>query len=493
MLGFRIPIPPSSHANLRTLFPFFSRFSFWGFIIARPWFFPHFLNKTFGYVPPDPGWPSLSPLVGFLTTSHTMKSKYLENDLHRTNMPSKWDSYDILDLDESRTTCYGWATSQDRQCQNPVARANRQEAEQLLGRISRLDLGNSYLHGWLMDLASRILCQRYHQGQAMGVVGQWEENVRRFLGNGEEKGGDEERERVSLQVATETVPRKKIEKTGCQHARIQKIGVSTRNYHERLDASSSSTRLSASGAQSTRYSDGALFTRSVPGDVGLTPPITPVTEPRRTSIDIPRQPNNSERLSDSTSEVTQAEPQTSTTNNVASRRTSQCSADSAAPVTPSPSGSETPLNPPVDTPTLSQSLADAIITQLISLDLDPEHGAVNLPPVESSGKSSKSPIEPKEPENAVLDTQRSLSGDCSICYADLLDGKNLASCQAQCRQYFHQKCIGTWLRQKQERTCPYWYVLFPRCMCVLLLIAIVPQPRRLDRGYRFARFTEWGW
>ena len=115
---------------------------------------------------------------------------------------SQWNPYSVLKIDKSRTICYGWAPSQGRKCHNPVAQANRQEAERLLCKMSKLDPGSTNLDAWLQELAHRILCKRNHQGQATSVVSQWKDNIEEYLGTKEEaEEEDEGEDEIEAEIA----------------------------------------------------------------------------------------------------------------------------------------------------------------------------------------------------------------------------------------------------------------------------------------------------
>ncbi|KAL8685722.1 MAG: hypothetical protein Q9218_007582, partial [Villophora microphyllina] len=96
---------------------------------------------------------------------------------HRPSSDVKWDPYEVLGIDRSRTACYGWAPSKNRSCGNPIASANREEAQSLLCKMSRLDLGTINLDRRLETVAQRLLCRHNHQEQTANVVLNWKERI----------------------------------------------------------------------------------------------------------------------------------------------------------------------------------------------------------------------------------------------------------------------------------------------------------------------------
>lgn len=87
----------------------------------------------------------------------------------------QWAPGDFLDLDpnSSTFTCVGYAPSKGRRCRNAIACVNRQEAAKLLLQMSRLDPHSPRLDDKLDELASRLLCRRWHQNQAADMKRKW--------------------------------------------------------------------------------------------------------------------------------------------------------------------------------------------------------------------------------------------------------------------------------------------------------------------------------
>lgn len=103
-----------------------------------------------------------------------------------------WDPYNVLDIDKSRTRCYGWAPSKGRQCENPVAMANRDEAHRLLAKISRREASSDVVSRILDQVAHCLLCRRNHQDQATSVVDRWERRIDTFTESSTVEGDEEE-------------------------------------------------------------------------------------------------------------------------------------------------------------------------------------------------------------------------------------------------------------------------------------------------------------
>lgn len=93
--------------------------------------------------------------------------------METSNCP--WDPSELFKIGaiSDQITCVGYAPSKGRRCHNPIAAANRQEASNILSKLSRKDFMRADMKSHLMDLASRLLCRRYHQNQASTVTTRW--------------------------------------------------------------------------------------------------------------------------------------------------------------------------------------------------------------------------------------------------------------------------------------------------------------------------------
>ncbi|KAJ9645990.1 hypothetical protein H2199_003033 [Coniosporium tulheliwenetii] len=105
------------------------------------------------------------------------------NGLHG---PALWDPVAALQLvnpDREKITCVGYAPTQGRRCRNPIAAHNISAAREILNNLSRRIPYGELMEAELLNVASRLLCVRYHQGQWKGVVErEWKPCVRQELG-----------------------------------------------------------------------------------------------------------------------------------------------------------------------------------------------------------------------------------------------------------------------------------------------------------------------
>ncbi|KAL8825035.1 MAG: hypothetical protein Q9191_004656 [Dirinaria sp. TL-2023a] len=390
-----------------------------------------------------------------------------------------WNPYDVLSIDNSRTRCCGWAPSKGRGCQNPIALANREEAQLLLAKISRLDPASPSLSRHLQKLARLLLCQRNHQNQATGVVRQWENDIQQLLSveeeeeiaeeeeEEEEEAEDQEeveRDEVEAQILAE-IARQVVRERRRQGAAAPSLESSIRSLITRLAAvqptasqpSSRSdtaapteihrrTAASAETATSSTASQGNSQQSPVSGRaIQTTEPVAISSTPTQTS----------------TGTVLALE--TTLGDNVAPATPARTPTDESLTNLSSPATTFSPPASPTSTPGTSVASFQAA-TEAETVDsLQVERGNSPVSDEPSSDILHPAPAVPvteqTSPEEPVPTNPRTLSGDCSICYEELVDGRSIVPCRTQCRQYYHQRCIDTWLREGTSQTCPYWYVV----------------------------------
>lgn len=124
---------------------------------------------------------SLLSIPPIIRSNHTSKQpSILSKKPHA--MTTQWAPAEVLQLDPNSSgfTCIGYAPSKGRRCRNPIACVNRQESAKILQEMSRLDPHSRRLDGKLEELASRLLCRRWHQDQAAGMKRQWQCDIENY-------------------------------------------------------------------------------------------------------------------------------------------------------------------------------------------------------------------------------------------------------------------------------------------------------------------------
>ena len=109
-------------------------------------------------------------------------------------MAAQWDPYAVLNINKSRSRCYGWAPSKGRLCENPISITSRNEAHRLISRIARLDPSDDEVMELLSHVARCLLCRNRHQGQATSVLDRWEQRIETVTESSTVEGDGEEEE-----------------------------------------------------------------------------------------------------------------------------------------------------------------------------------------------------------------------------------------------------------------------------------------------------------
>ncbi|KAL2859119.1 RING finger protein [Aspergillus lucknowensis] len=99
-------------------------------------------------------------------------------------MSGPWQPLDVCAIKDplQTSTCIG-ATSRGNVCACAVSRNARQDARSKLETLGRIPLASEEVRIWLRQIASLLLCKRWHQGQASSIAQKWQravDNMRSF-------------------------------------------------------------------------------------------------------------------------------------------------------------------------------------------------------------------------------------------------------------------------------------------------------------------------
>lgn len=103
----------------------------------------------------------------------TQSSQTMANYQPATSAEALWDPIETLQLvnpDRDKITCVGFAPSQGRRCRNPIAGHNISAAMQILNQFSLQVPDTEAMKPQLLEVASRLLCVRFHRNQREEVV-----------------------------------------------------------------------------------------------------------------------------------------------------------------------------------------------------------------------------------------------------------------------------------------------------------------------------------
>ncbi|KAM0797364.1 hypothetical protein BDR22DRAFT_465115 [Usnea florida] len=321
-----------------------------------------------------------------------------------------WSPIEVLqlDLNSSGFTCIGYAPSKGRRCHNPIACANRQEAANILREMSMLDPHSKRLGKRLEELASRLLCRRWHQNQATDMKTLWRRQIDRHY---------------PATVCTATVC---IER----YAIVERYTVV---YASSVAPTSTVGRTRASPRTTGQTT--SLVARSPVRALAPEPlSVATITEPRtRTSRinDLDGQESPQQAESTPTSPTQPDSP-------LQERTLPEPNSPPTSPVTEPTRNTSDTAAPQESTAARGEPARETS---------SPEHIPEPTPKPESHEEPSPHPA------------RRPIEGECHICHEDFSSDDATVWCKAQCGQNFHEECIRTWHEfskaHARKKECPY--------------------------------------
>ena len=368
-----------------------------------------------------------------LLTSQAVKSPKVNFcQLTLTIMPpfvDPWDPKEVLEIGQeiAGIKCVAYAKTKGRQCRNPIARANYQQASEILLQISRMSISAPGVDDALAPLARLLICHHWdHQDQVEAVVAEWRDRIQQLqfvaaahLGNGaqiEHHVARQEREIAGRERATArreiTIARRERD-VACRERDVARREI------EKLRRDVAIARQETGTARR---------------DAGMA---HQETEIARRYAAISRQAAHKLRL--------EAARNLEARNALARQIVALSAAVRPRPATPAqtveasrpnlaPSSTRHPERPPIGRD------AAPISPEALSR-------AARRPTTIPSPSNQNSM--PTEEDSSLL----SIGGDCSICLHDL-GHEGIVRCAAQCHQPFHGECINAWLEVR--RICPLW-------------------------------------
>ena len=329
-----------------------------------------------------------------------------------------WDPKEVLEIGQeiAGIKCVGQAKTKRRRCRYSIARANYQQASEILLQMSRNNISAPSVDNALAPLARLLICRHWdHQDQVGEVVAEWRNRIQRF----QIVAAAQLRENAQI---GHHAARQEREPAGRERATARReIAIA---HHER-----------------------ELTCREVEGlrrDVAIARQEARIarqeTEMARRDTAIARQEVHNLRLEAARNlEVRNALAQHNVPRLATGRprSTTRSRTIEASPPDLSPSSPRHPERPPV----VQIDLNGASIS-LEAIPRAERRRAITAPP------SNLRPMPTEEDSNLP-----SIGGDCSICLHDF-GHEDIVRCAARCQQPFHGECISAWLEVR--RTCPLW-------------------------------------
>ena len=321
----------------------------------------------------------------------------------------QWAPAEILQFEPNSLglTCIGHAKTQGRRCRNPIAYANRQEAAKILLDMARLDPRSPRLDSELEELASRLLCRRWHQDQAAAIKRQWCRDIQ----NHQAVETTRRAERSRIVERPITPPRTPVAQPRVTSRRSGMITSSITTYV-------------------TRESSSVIIV-----SIAIRKESSEVESNASNEEEAPRQQTNPESHSS-----TQQQETTSHQADVS---------------TPAPSTVERTGH------TIAPSAEIQRTTTREEPQQEPASEAVPAaPPALVPSAPAQTPQSQHEDSHPAHHDRRAIEGECPICCEDIFTGGDTTWCRAQCSQNFHADCIDLWHASQEaderRKTCPYW-------------------------------------
>lgn len=320
-----------------------------------------------------------------------------------------------LDLSASGFACIGYAASKGRKCRNPIAWANCEESAKILQKMSRLDPQSQRVDDKLEELASRLLCSRWHQDQAGITKSQWQCHIDDYQAAEAAPRYERIDELMELMLMAATVGAERSSTVRTPPAPAHSTVARPRVTSHRTTRTSSSVHFSVYTSFSAALS---MTTQEASGGRG-----------------------NNERNEEDSGQQMNRNPTLSSQREAPLRETDR----GVHNLSRTPSADELTTHTP-DTSPQEQRIAT-------------REGTANRR--DSEEHASEAPArEQRHEEPLHTHDHRAIEGECSICFEDISSGGTTTWCRAQCRQNFHKDCLETWhasqVADGRRKTCPYW-------------------------------------
>lgn len=434
-------------------------------------------------------------------------------------MPTRWIPTEVLQFDPNYSgfTCMGFAPSKGRKCRNPIACANRQGAAKLLLEMSGLHPQSQRVDCLLEELASRLLCRRWHQDQAAGITRQWQDDIDNHQAAEDDRRCERIVDLIELRLTAAAVraersvilrtppaparstvarPRETSHRTNQPTASVARLRIqdsvtpseaaSVQSRERDHNEPSGEESEQQSNSEPDLSSQQRAFLRDTI-DHGNNPPTRSPTDELNTHT--PDASHREQIVTTREAVTDDAESEEHATEVPAQEHSQEESPHAhdrgAIEVTDEGETEGHILEAPTQEHPHEESLhahdrrgIEEVTEEERTEEHTPEAPTQELPHEESLHAHDRRVIEEVtnegEPEDHAIEAptrdgtqeepphahdRRAIEGDCCICFEDLSSGGDTAWCKAQCRQNFHADCIDTWhasqVANRRAMTCPH--------------------------------------
>ena len=400
----------------------------------------------------------------------------------------QWTPAEILHVEPNclGLTCIGHAKTQGRRCRNPIAYANRQEAANILLDIARLDPRSPRLDYELEELASYLLCRRWHQDQAAAIKRQWRRDIQNYLA----VEGARRVERLRMVERPSTPARTPVARPWVTTTRREVVASSITTSVTRESASVTIVSIVMREESSIRETDApneesnerefnaaneeALPRRQANPEANSSSDRQQETTDRAADIS-PSEPSTVERTSHTTAPSVEAQhttaredPQQEPARDPNAPNEEEAPRQQTNPESHSSNRQHGTTDRQAETstpeqPTVERITAPSVETQhTTTAREDPlqEPASEAEPAAAISSAPTQTRQSQHEDSHPAHHGRRAVEDECAICCEDFSASDDTRWCRAQCRQNFHADCIELWHASQEvderERTCPLW-------------------------------------
>lgn len=400
-------------------------------------------------------------------------------------MPTRWIPTEVLQFDPNYSgfTCMGFAPSKGRRCRNPIACANRQGAAKILLEMSGLHPQSQRVDCLLEELASRLLCRRWHQDQAAGITRQWQDDIDNHQAAEDDRRCERIVDLIELRLTAAAVraersvmlrtppaparstvarPRETSHRTNQPTASVARLRIQD-SVTPSVAASVQSRgrdHNEPSGEESEQQTDcepdlSSQQRESLRGTIHHGNNPSPRSAADELNTHTPDASHREQTVTTREAVTDDAESEEHATEVPAQEHPQEESPHAhdrgAIEVTDEGETEGHILEAPTQEHPHEDSLHahDRRVIEEVTNEGEPEDHAIEAPTQDQTQEESTRAYD-----------RRAIEGDCCICFEDLSSGGDTAWCRAQCRQNFHADCIDTWhasqVANRRAKTCPHW-------------------------------------
>lgn len=377
----------------------------------------------------------------------------------------QWDPFKLLDVDPDawNFTCVGYAPSKGRRCRIRIAADNRRSARNLLDDMAQLDLCSKDIQHLLVQLASRVLCKRWHQDQASRMLNIWQSRIELFRDFRAPGGQTSSSQSFSSSLPPLPSPSSRAWSSQLVPSRLSSIRSATATIEARPDvercsspAAAESGNIQVSRSVENPKPENLPTSASLGQNEARNDPVMRLPEDVRSLViqltislrDISTSLDHLVSTSQRDQQLQRVQP--------SERNDRSITVD---PTTQSRSSSDEASDQGDNISDLSPG--PIMIASTLRNNADPQLPEQTSQAPESNLSTTVQTSEWFSPPGDSAKThvvRRPLNEFCSICWEGWEDDGQAVWCKTQCGQNFHKACMDRWNCEREPSilSCPFW-------------------------------------